>query len=136
MLRSRSILRPLRSISQQSKTRVSWNKLTRAWQQHIFNILMINNRKHGISRAWNILNIFGCIPFSCEWGPGRSRVSENNTITVLLKRDKRALDFGFSISDRLYGTGVYINKVRSNGPAELEGTLKACMRIYKVISQT
>jgi hypothetical protein len=55
-----------------------------------------------------------------------------DTITLLLKRDKRILDFGFSISDRLYGTGVYVNKIRPNGPAELEGTLMACMRIYKV----
>lgn len=56
----------------------------------------------------------------------------NDTITVILKRDRRLLDFGFSISDRLYGTGVYINKIRPNGPAELEGTLIPCMRIYKV----
>jgi hypothetical protein len=55
-----------------------------------------------------------------------------DTIAVVLKRDRRILDFGFSISDRLYGTGVYVNKVRSNGPAELEGTLKPCMRIYQV----
>lgn len=55
-----------------------------------------------------------------------------DTITLVLKRDKRALDFGFSISDRLYGTGVYVNKIRANGPAEMEGTLVPCMRIYKV----
>lgn len=55
-----------------------------------------------------------------------------DTITLKLKRDKRILDFGFSISDRLYGTGVYVNKIRPNGPAELEGTLMPCMRIYKV----
>ncbi len=59
----------------------------------------------------------------------------NNNITLVLKRDKRVLDFGFSISDRLYGTGVYVNKIRANGPAELEGTLIPCMRIYKVFSQ-
>lgn len=55
-----------------------------------------------------------------------------DTVTLALKRDKRVLDFGFSISDRLYGTGVYVNKIRPNGPAELEGTLVPCMRIYKV----
>lgn len=55
-----------------------------------------------------------------------------DTITLVLQRDKRILDFGFSISDRLYGTGVYVNKIRPNGPAELEGTLMPCMRIYKV----
>jgi hypothetical protein len=55
-----------------------------------------------------------------------------DTISLVLKRDKRVLDFGFSISDRLYGTGVYVNKIRPNGPAELEGTLMPCMRIYKV----
>ena len=55
-------------------------------------------------------------------------------ITVVLKRDRHVLDFGFSISDRLYGTGVYINKIRPNGPADLEGTLIPCMRIYQVQS--
>lgn len=55
-----------------------------------------------------------------------------DTINVVLHRDKRILDFGFSISDRLYGTGVYINKIRPNGPAELEGTLIPQMRIYQV----
>jgi trimethylamine:corrinoid methyltransferase-like protein len=61
-----------------------------------------------------------------------NRVGGYDTITLKLKRDKRVLDFGFSISDRLYGTGVYVNKIRPNGPAELEGTLIPCMRIYKV----
>jgi hypothetical protein len=61
--------------------------------------------------------------------------SGNDTITLILKRDKRVLDFGFSISDRLYGTGVYVNKIRPNGPAELEGTLIPCMRIYKVFKK-
>jgi len=55
-----------------------------------------------------------------------------DTITLVLKRDRRILDFGFSISDRLYGTGVYVNKIRPHGPAELEGTLIPCMRIYQV----
>ncbi|CAF1078989.1 unnamed protein product [Didymodactylos carnosus] len=57
-----------------------------------------------------------------------------DVLAVILKRDKRILDFGFSISDRLYGTGVYVNKIRPNGPAEHEGTLRPCMRIYKVNS--
>ena len=57
---------------------------------------------------------------------------KSDTITLKLQRDKRVLDFGFSISDRLYGTGVYVNKIRPNGPAELEGTLMPCMRIYQV----
>ncbi len=55
-----------------------------------------------------------------------------DTMTLVLKRDRRVLDFGFSISDRLYGTGVYVNKIRPHGPAELEGTLMPCMRIYQV----
>ena len=60
-----------------------------------------------------------------------SHYNQDN-LTLVLQRDKRILDFGFSISDRLYGTGVYVNKIRPNGPAELEGTLIPCMRIYKV----
>ena len=59
----------------------------------------------------------------------------DDTLVLVLKRDKRVLDFGFSISDRLYGTGVYVNKIRPSGPAELEGTLIPCMRIYKVRPQ-
>ena len=66
---------------------------------------------------------------NCTTSTNRPR---QDTITLVLKRDKRILDFGFSISDRLYGTGVYVNKIRPNGPAELEGTLMPCMRIYKV----
>jgi hypothetical protein len=58
-----------------------------------------------------------------------------DTINLTLKRDQRIQDFGFSISDRLYGTGVYVNKIRPHGPAELEGTLMPCMRIYKVCSK-
>jgi hypothetical protein len=65
---------------------------------------------------------------------GRFR-SGSETVTLVLQRDKRVLDFGFSISDRLYGTGVYVNKIRPNGPAELEGTLIPCMRIYQVCSE-
>lgn len=66
---------------------------------------------------------------NCTTSTNRPR---QDTITLTLKRDKRVLDFGFSISDRLYGTGVYVNKVRPNGPAELEGTLMPRMRIYRV----
>jgi len=69
---------------------------------------------------------------NCTTSTNRPRY---DTITLILKRDKRILDFGFSISDRLYGTGVYVNKIRPNGPAELEGTLMPCMRIYKVCHQ-
>lgn len=71
--------------------------------------------------------------FSCILHDNQVRSRNNpDSMRVHLKRDKRFLDFGFSISDRLYGNGVYVNKIRPNGPAQIEGSLIPRMRIYKV----
>ncbi|CAF4820876.1 unnamed protein product, partial [Rotaria magnacalcarata] len=94
----------------------------------------VNGNEHKFSTILNEkplknnINIYDTKYDNCSTSKNRPK---HDTITLILRRDKRVLDFGFSISDRLYGTGVYVNKIRPNGPAELEGTLVPCMRIYK-----
>ena len=63
--------------------------------------------------------------------------SENNTkhrtLHVTLYKDKVYDDYGFSVSDGLYERGVYINRIRSGGPADICGILKPFDRIFQVI---
>lgn len=40
---------------------------------------------------------------------------------VTLYKDSDIQDFGFSVSDGLLEKGVYVNNIRSNGPAALGG---------------
>lgn len=54
------------------------------------------------------------------------------TIHVVLHKDKVYDDYGFSVSDGLYEKGVYINRIRSGGPADLTGQLKPFDRIIQV----
>ena len=42
-------------------------------------------------------------------------------------------DFGFSVSDGLYERGIYINRVRKGGPADISGQLQAFDRILQVL---
>lgn len=51
---------------------------------------------------------------------------------VTLYKDKVYDDYGFSISDGLYERGVYINRIRSGGPADIVGLLKPFDRIMQV----
>lgn len=51
---------------------------------------------------------------------------------VSLHKDKVYDDYGFSVSDGLYEKGVYINRIRSGGPADLTGLLKPFDRIIQV----
>ncbi|XP_053948766.1 glutamate receptor-interacting protein 2 isoform X2 [Anastrepha ludens] len=51
---------------------------------------------------------------------------------VTLKKDKVYDDYGFSVSDGLYERGVFINRIRSGGPADLSGVLKPFDRIMQV----
>lgn len=70
-----------------------------------------------------------------------SRSGSNNsdgqlkTIHVTLYKDQVYDDYGFSVSDGLYERGVYINRVRSGGPADQVGVLKPYDRIIQVNSQ-
>lgn len=41
-------------------------------------------------------------------------------------------DYGFSVSDGLYVKGVYINRIRKGGPADIVGLLKPYDRIIQV----
>lgn len=51
---------------------------------------------------------------------------------VTLYKDNVYDDFGFSVSDGLYERGVYINRIRSGGPADIVGLLKPFDRIMQV----
>lgn len=51
---------------------------------------------------------------------------------VTLFKDKVYEDFGFSVSDGLYDKGVYVNRVRPGGPADMSGILKPFDRILQV----
>lgn len=52
---------------------------------------------------------------------------------VTLFKDKVYDDYGFSVSDGLYERGVYINRIRSGGPADVVGLLKPFDRIMQVL---
>ncbi|KAL3202575.1 hypothetical protein MRX96_042396 [Rhipicephalus microplus] len=51
---------------------------------------------------------------------------------VTLFKDKVYEDFGFSVSDGLYEKGVYVNRIRPGGPADMSGILKPFDRILQV----
>lgn len=55
-----------------------------------------------------------------------------NSFHVTLYKDKVYDDYGFSVSDGLYERGVYINRIRSGGPADTVGLLKPFDRIIQV----
>lgn len=65
---------------------------------------------------------------------GGSAASDNQykTIHVTLYKDQVYDDYGFSVSDGLYERGVYINRIRSGGPADIVGVLKPYDRIVQV----
>lgn len=54
------------------------------------------------------------------------------TIHVALYKDQVYDDYGFSVSDGLYERGVYINRIRSGGPADKTGLLRPYDRIIQV----
>ncbi|GFS58903.1 glutamate receptor-interacting protein 1 [Nephila pilipes] len=51
---------------------------------------------------------------------------------VTLFKDQVYEDFGFSLSDGKYESGVYINSIRPGGPADLSGLIKPLDRILQV----
>lgn len=58
--------------------------------------------------------------------------TQYRTFHVTLFKDKVYDDYGFSVSDGLYERGVYINRIRSGGPADTVGLLKPFDRIMQV----
>lgn len=59
--------------------------------------------------------------------------SKLRTFHVTLYKDTVYDDYGFSLSDGLYERGVFINRIRSGGPADVVGLLKPFDRIMQVI---
>ena len=51
---------------------------------------------------------------------------------IQLTKDAVYDDYGFSVSDGLYKKGVYINRIRKGGPADLSRMLKRFDRIIQV----
>ncbi|XP_055608895.1 glutamate receptor-interacting protein 2 isoform X2 [Uranotaenia lowii] len=58
--------------------------------------------------------------------------SSSRTLHVTLFKDRVYDDYGFSVSDGLYERGVYINRIRTGGPADLVGMLRPFDRIVQV----
>lgn len=52
---------------------------------------------------------------------------------VTLFKDKIYDDFGFSISDGLFEKGIYVNRIRPKGPADMCGLLRPFDRILQVL---
>lgn len=65
-----------------------------------------------------------------------SREGKYRSFQVTLMKDKVYDDYGFSVSDGLYEKGVFINKIRSGGPADLTSVLKSFDRIIQVKKNT
>lgn len=70
----------------------------------------------------------------CGSSVSHSVQSENNcrTFHVSLHKDSVYDDYGFSLSDGLYERGVFINRIRSGGPADVVGLLNPFDRIMQV----
>lgn len=59
-------------------------------------------------------------------------ILENEIYHVTLYKDSIYDDYGFSVSDGLYERGVYVNRIRKGGPADIVGLLKPYDRIIQV----
>lgn len=59
-------------------------------------------------------------------------ILDNEIYHVTLYKDSIYDDYGFSVSDGLYEKGVYINRIRKGGPADIVGLLKPYDRIIQV----
>ncbi|CAG9818570.1 unnamed protein product [Phaedon cochleariae] len=57
---------------------------------------------------------------------------DNEIYHVTLYKDSIYDDYGFSVSDGLYEKGVYVNRIRKGGPADIVGLLKPYDRIIQV----
>ncbi|CAH0555415.1 unnamed protein product [Brassicogethes aeneus] len=59
-------------------------------------------------------------------------ILDNEVYHVTLYKDSIYDDYGFSVSDGLYEKGVYVNRIRKGGPADIVGLLKPFDRIVQV----
>ena len=53
-------------------------------------------------------------------------------IDVVINKDFRFKDFGFTIAEGLYGHGIYVHKIREGSPADSNYFLKPMSKIYKI----
>jgi len=53
-------------------------------------------------------------------------------IDVVINKDFRFKDFGFTIAEGLYGNGIYVHKIREGSPADSNYFLKPLSKIYKI----
>lgn len=51
---------------------------------------------------------------------------------VTLFKDQIYEDFGFSVSDGLYERGIFVNRIRKGGPADVSGMIKPFDRILQL----
>lgn len=65
----------------------------------------------------------------------KESVLDNEIYHVTLYKDSIYDDYGFSVSDGLYEKGVYINRIRKGGPADIVGLLRPYDRIIQVTSE-
>ncbi|KAL3267897.1 hypothetical protein HHI36_007036 [Cryptolaemus montrouzieri] len=63
---------------------------------------------------------------------GEDSLAGHDVFHVTLYKDSIYDDYGFSLSDGLYEKGVYVNKIRKDGPADIVGLLKSYDRIIQV----
>lgn len=83
------------------------------------------------------LNVAPPIDVISNGGSSSSRSGSGNdnqykTMHVTLYKDQVYDDYGFSVSDGLYEKGVYINRIRTGGPADNVCILKPYDRIIQV----
>lgn len=60
--------------------------------------------------------------------------SIESAVEVTVKRDPLYKDFGISIADNFFGSGILISKVRNGSPADESSFLQPFAQIYKVSS--
>ena len=65
-------------------------------------------------------------------GSASGKTEKTRVFHVTLYKDKIYDDYGFSVSDGLYERGVFINRIRTGGPADKCGLLKPFDRIMQV----
>ncbi|KAK9889767.1 hypothetical protein WA026_007147 [Henosepilachna vigintioctopunctata] len=63
---------------------------------------------------------------------GEDCLTGQDIFHVTLYKDSIYDDYGFSVSDGLYEKGVYVNKIRKDGPADIVGLLRPYDRIIQV----
>jgi hypothetical protein len=56
----------------------------------------------------------------------------DDAVEVTINRDSRYKDFGISISDNFFGSGILISKIRSGSSADENPYLQPFTQIYKV----